>query len=422
MSATAETCTCEPGACRVDQMMRSDTDGELGKAAWRRLYQSCAERHRRQAEYAAEREEKQRFEAEAAAEQRRQENARLAELDTFDPVPFLRDLRETVLAAGHTRLPKWRFRFADDFALQLQPKPAEQRDRFRLFEGLAILGAGIKRRHFDTIKSQRGTGLASVKFGIADTGVVKARYRGGDAPGRWRVWVDLVTKSSVKFEVLERLRAALLTMGDMPASRMFEPSCLICGKPLTDPASMARMVGPECAGTSSLVAGELRGLDWAPYLRREQKGLARRKGGPRAVRLPGDWRALLDGIFGPDAVHEFGREVPARRPAILVTVNALDTGWAHAMHRECAVLFLVHGRINYLDATGQRLGSNPKGTVIWLFSDNADDRERFVGALRGRGAAVSGHIPPACWQGIQARIAEIQGTSGGCGPFTPTLP
>ena len=29
--------------------------------------------------------------------------------------------------------------------------------------------------------------------------------------------------------------------------------CLICGKGLTDPASMARWIGPECAGTSSLV-------------------------------------------------------------------------------------------------------------------------------------------------------------------------
>jgi hypothetical protein len=33
---------------------------------------------------------------------------------------------------------------------------------------------------------------------------------------------------------------------------MLHPHCLICGKTLTDPASMARFVGPECAGTSSL--------------------------------------------------------------------------------------------------------------------------------------------------------------------------
>jgi hypothetical protein len=33
---------------------------------------------------------------------------------------------------------------------------------------------------------------------------------------------------------------------------MLSPQCLICGKELTDPASMARFIGPECAGTSSL--------------------------------------------------------------------------------------------------------------------------------------------------------------------------
>jgi uncharacterized protein YndB with AHSA1/START domain len=28
---------------------------------------------------------------------------------------------------------------------------------------------------------------------------------------------------------------------------MFQPACLLCGKALTDPVSMARWIGPECA-------------------------------------------------------------------------------------------------------------------------------------------------------------------------------
>src|SRR5262249_14739800 len=36
------------------------------------------------------------------------------------------------------------------------------------------------------------------------------------------------------------------------ADLMLAPNCLVCGKGLTDPASMARFIGPECAGTSSL--------------------------------------------------------------------------------------------------------------------------------------------------------------------------
>ena len=39
--------------------------------------------------------------------------------------------------------------------------------------------------------------------------------------------------------------------GAVPAE-MLSPNCVICGKGLTDPASMARWIGPECASTSSL--------------------------------------------------------------------------------------------------------------------------------------------------------------------------
>jgi hypothetical protein len=38
---------------------------------------------------------------------------------------------------------------------------------------------------------------------------------------------------------------------------MFGANCLICGKGLTDPASMARWIGPECAGSPSLDTGAL---------------------------------------------------------------------------------------------------------------------------------------------------------------------
>src|SRR5262249_2302410 len=32
---------------------------------------------------------------------------------------------------------------------------------------------------------------------------------------------------------------------------MLSPACLCCGKGLTDPVSMARWIGPECAGSTS---------------------------------------------------------------------------------------------------------------------------------------------------------------------------
>jgi len=38
---------------------------------------------------------------------------------------------------------------------------------------------------------------------------------------------------------------------EFSVTRLFHPYCLCCGKALTDPVSMARFVGPECASTSS---------------------------------------------------------------------------------------------------------------------------------------------------------------------------
>ena len=38
---------------------------------------------------------------------------------------------------------------------------------------------------------------------------------------------------------------------EFSVTRLFHHYCLICGKQLTDPVSMARFIGPECAGTSS---------------------------------------------------------------------------------------------------------------------------------------------------------------------------
>ena len=47
------------------------------------------------------------------------------------------------------------------------------------------------------------------------------------------------------------VRAYTSSDGSTPA-KMLSHNCVICGKGLTDPASMARWIGPECAGTSSL--------------------------------------------------------------------------------------------------------------------------------------------------------------------------
>jgi hypothetical protein len=52
-----------------------------------------------------------------------------------------------------------------------------------------------------------------------------------------------------------RLVAALPRLNRLTPALMFQANCLLCGKSLTDPVSMARWIGPECAHTHSLDVG-----------------------------------------------------------------------------------------------------------------------------------------------------------------------
>ena len=45
------------------------------------------------------------------------------ETETIPPITFLAELREEVLKHSLKRMPKWKFRFAPDIVVQLQPKP-----------------------------------------------------------------------------------------------------------------------------------------------------------------------------------------------------------------------------------------------------------------------------------------------------------
>jgi hypothetical protein len=134
---------------------------------------------------------------------------------------------------------------------------------------------------------------------------------------------------------------------------------------------------------------EAGGYEWPYWRDRSLKGLGR-AAQKRAVRLPDDWRARLDGIFGPEAVVGFSKEIPARRPAIVVGPNALDAGWARALGGACAILFIVRGRVGYVDvATGVQMARNPKGTVMWLFAADQADMRRFTKALRPFGSFLT---------------------------------
>jgi hypothetical protein len=180
----------------------------------------------------------------------------------LEPVLTLVALRDTVLAIRPDRCPKWRFRLAEDLVLQLQPRPENLDHDEYLFVGTVLQGQGITKAHFDTKKAPRGQGFTMIRFGIRDGACPDYSWKQGQAvqneayPGKWRL---RLTMSAGRDEPLATLKHQLVgsfgRLNPLNPDLMFQANCLLCGKQLTDPVSMARWIGPECAHSHSLDVG-----------------------------------------------------------------------------------------------------------------------------------------------------------------------
>jgi Family of unknown function (DUF6011) len=252
----AQGCGCPSEAeCRLWDFDWTSMSKTRAEKTYRELKVSCVRSQRRQAEWKLEQAEKTKQQNEITQQKRQAYNQYLVDLRAatlIDPVVSLASMRGTVLAERHDRCPKWRFKLEPELVVQIQPRPAERRDRRFLFKCLVLVGAGITREHFYSAAARRAVQVKSAEFGIKDE------------DGRWRLDLTSVAGLSFKAEadryaariaLMQRVAAQLPLLAQLSASKMFTHSCLCCGKMLTDPASMARWVGPECAGTSSLDAG-----------------------------------------------------------------------------------------------------------------------------------------------------------------------
>jgi hypothetical protein len=176
------------------------------------------------------------------------------------PIPFLADLREIVLDHSEKRCPKWRFRFAPELGMQIQPRPVVMisaaakargwRQRVILFQGVAVQGEDLSLAAF--LPGNSHLGEFRLNFDLfAEEGAEAWAFKAKNV--RWRRGQDHTLAIPFRDRVAAELRAGRLDR--LSADMMFQPACLICGKGLTDPASMARWIGPECAGTASLDVG-----------------------------------------------------------------------------------------------------------------------------------------------------------------------
>jgi hypothetical protein len=160
------------------------------------------------------------------------------------PIPTLAALRDRVLARSQTRAPKWGFRLAPDLVLQLQPKPTAV-----LFRGVVVWAPHATVPASIFRERPEWTALPQVRVNFWIRGApgsehwhlsrLGSRFSHGLQGDRRTPWTRLV--AAFTDGAFDRLDPNL----------MLAPACLACGRPLTDPVSMARWIGPECAASSS---------------------------------------------------------------------------------------------------------------------------------------------------------------------------
>jgi hypothetical protein len=182
------------------------------------------------------------------------------ETETIPPITFLAELREEVLKHSLKRMPKWKFRFAPDIVVQLQPKPtmllsaaATERGfkpNYHYFVGVAVMMEGVTSEALKQLPKRPCPPWWQIKFSIHTPDPDAKEWFLHRTGGMWQHDAGRPGVVQLVERIVAALRGGYFTASMPP--RMLSHHCMICGKGLTDPASMARWIGPECAGTSTL--------------------------------------------------------------------------------------------------------------------------------------------------------------------------
>jgi hypothetical protein len=162
-------------------------------------------------------------------------------------VPLLRDLNDWVIKQNERRLPKWKFRFANNLAVQIQSRLTRTHDL--LFEGMALQSEGATAKLFLEPKLLREQRYWQIKFnlfakGPSDNWTFKPK---GTTRGQLCPVSELL---ELRQRIIDTLHPNYFV--SLRRDLMLSPNSLCCGKALTDPASMARWIGPECWGSASI--------------------------------------------------------------------------------------------------------------------------------------------------------------------------
>ena len=188
--------------------------------------------------------------------------------NTIPPIHSLTVLHDWVLASDPHRTPKWRFRIASDFGLEIQPEKRTRRRRRQtvtrsekyefacraLFTEDIGIGALSVPAHYLGREGRRyfEQGFSIVSGEPRDDQwhlrFNSFMYSSRETSGDYQQWLR-----AARDEAEPRIRTVLTdgTFNRLHPGMMLSLSCLRCGKALTDPVSQARLIGPECAQTSA---------------------------------------------------------------------------------------------------------------------------------------------------------------------------
>lgn len=178
-------------------------------------------------------------------------------------------LRAIVLERSEKRMPIWRFRLSDQIVFQVQPKPTifrPQGEEIWRSSGSKQEISAFEWRTTYLVEPRCDEDFKTPLKKLATPGVaVSGRLHSRLGEDGSEIFECKATGcySNLQFpdereECWRGIRKGVFDLfrdgrfdGLYPET-MFSPNCLICGKALTDPASMARFIGPECYGSSSL--------------------------------------------------------------------------------------------------------------------------------------------------------------------------
>jgi hypothetical protein len=153
----------------------------------------------------------------------------LFETKSIPPIPFLAELREEVLKHSLKRMPKWKFRFAPDIVVQLQPKPtvllsaaataSGLKPKYQHFVGVAVMGEGVTGAALKQLPKRPCPAWWQIKFEIYthDPGTDWLLHR---TSGAWQAGSDRAGIVSPVERVVAALRDGYFT-ASMPPKMAF---------------------------------------------------------------------------------------------------------------------------------------------------------------------------------------------------------